>query len=132
MVTKEHNKSDLCSICGKSLKVAGQLWISKLFNKTLVKKMETFNLKKIDYNTEDNAIGDTSMLSTCLEENDDIPYYFVTDEIAAKLKTSPYSVEQAIERLSGYGYRASKTILNTRGFKTDAKIKDILDILRQE
>jgi tRNA G26 N,N-dimethylase Trm1 len=92
--------------------------------------METFNLKNIGYNTENNVIVETSMFHTCLTENDDIPYYFVTDEIAAKLKTSPYSVEQAIERLSRSGYRASKTMLNTRGFKTDAKIKDILDLLR--
>ena len=87
-------------------------------------------MKKIDSNVEANVMINGSILHTCLEEDDDIPYYFITDEIAAKLKTSPYSVERAIERLSESGYRASKTILNTRGFKTDAKIKDILNLLR--
>jgi tRNA (guanine26-N2/guanine27-N2)-dimethyltransferase len=129
-VAKEYDRVDVCDLCGKKLKVAGQLWVSKLFNKTLVEKMETSNLKKIDSSVEDNVIVDGSILRTCLEEDDDIPYYFITDEIAAKLKTSPHSVERAIERLSEAGYRASKTILNTRGFKTDAKIKDILNLLR--
>jgi ATP sulfurylase len=62
--------------------------------------METSNLKKIDSNVEANVMIDGSIFRTCLEEDDDIPYYFITDEIAAKLKTSPYSVERAIERLS--------------------------------
>jgi tRNA G26 N,N-dimethylase Trm1 len=70
------------------------------------------------------------MLYTSIKEDDDIPYYFVTDEIATKLKTSPHSVEKAIEKLSGSGFRASKTSLNTRGFKTDARINDILNLLR--
>ena len=129
-VAKQYDKVDVCGICGKRLKVAGQLWISKLFNKTLVQNMETSNLKKIDSGAEENVMINGSILRTCLEEDDDIPYYFITDEIAAKLKTSPYSVERAIERLSEAGYRASKTILNTRGFRTDAKIKDILNLLR--
>jgi tRNA (guanine26-N2/guanine27-N2)-dimethyltransferase len=129
-IAKEYEKVDVCDLCGKMLKVAGQLWISKLFNKTLVEKMDASNLKKIHSSIEDNVIVDGSILRTCLEENDDIPYYFITDEIAAKLKTSPYSVEQTIERLSEVGYRASRTILNTRGFKTDAKIEDILNLLR--
>jgi tRNA (guanine26-N2/guanine27-N2)-dimethyltransferase len=129
-IAKEYEKVDVCNLCGKKSKVAGQLWISKLFNKTLVEKMVTSNLKKIHSSVEDNVIIDGSILRMCLEEHDDIPYYFITDEIAAKLKTSPYSVQRTIERLSEAGYRASKTILNTRGFKTDAKIKDILNLLR--
>jgi tRNA (guanine26-N2/guanine27-N2)-dimethyltransferase len=130
MVAKEHNKSNVCDLCGKNLNIAGQLWISKLFNRTLLKNMERCNSKKIGPSVEDNVIVNGSMLRTCLEENDDIPYYFITDEIAAKLKTSPHSVEKAIKRLSDSGYRASRTTLNTRGFKTDAKINDILNLLR--
>jgi tRNA (guanine26-N2/guanine27-N2)-dimethyltransferase len=130
MVAKEDNKLGVCDLCGKSLKIAGQLWISKLFNKTLLKNMERSNLKKIGPSVEDNVIVNGSMLRTSLEENDDIPYYFITDEIAAKLKTGPHSVEKAIKKLSSSGYRASRTILSTRGFKTDAKINDILKLLR--
>src|ERR687886_419352 len=56
MVAKEDNKLGVCDLCGKSLKIAGQLWISKLFNKTLLKNMERSNLKKIGPSVEDNVI----------------------------------------------------------------------------
>jgi len=96
----------------------------------VIKKMEKCNLNEDGSDLQDNTIVDRSILSTCFEENDDIPYYFITDEIAAKLKTSPQSVAKVIERLSRSGYRASKTSLDKRGFKTDAGIKEILRLLR--
>jgi tRNA G26 N,N-dimethylase Trm1 len=52
------------------------------------------------------------------------------DEIASKLKTSPLPVQKIIERLSALGYKSSKVSLNARAFKTDAKINEILDLLR--
>jgi tRNA G26 N,N-dimethylase Trm1 len=130
MVSKEYNNADACGLCGNSFKIGGQLWISRLFDKYLIKKMVRSNIDKVGSGLQDNAVVDRSMLSTCLEENDDIPHYFITDEIAAKLKTSPQSVAEAIERLSRSGYRVSKTSLDKRGFKTDAGIKEILTLLR--
>jgi tRNA (guanine26-N2/guanine27-N2)-dimethyltransferase len=130
MVAKEYNKSEVCDLCGNSFKVAGQLWVAKLFDKIFIKKMERSYPSKIGTCAEDNTAINRSMLYTSIKEDDDIPYYFVTDEIATKLKTSPHSVEKAIEKLSGSGYRASRTSLNTRGFKTDARINDILNLLR--
>ena len=130
MVAKEYSKSEVCGLCGNSFKLAGQLWIARLFDKIFIEKMDRSYPKRSGTCIENNSAVNRSMLCTCLEEHDDIPYYFVTDEIATKLKTSPHSVEKAIERLSGSGYRASKTSFNTRGFKTDARINDILDLLR--
>jgi tRNA (guanine26-N2/guanine27-N2)-dimethyltransferase len=130
MVSKHYDMSYVCGLCGNRFNVAGQLWISRLFDKCLIKKMEKCNLNEDGSDLQDNTIVDRSILSTCFEENDDIPYYFITDEIAAKLKTSPQSVAKVIERLSRSGYRASKTSLDKRGFKTDAGIKEILRLLR--
>jgi tRNA (guanine26-N2/guanine27-N2)-dimethyltransferase len=130
MVAKEYSKSEVCGLCGNSFNLAGQLWVTRLFDKIFIEKMDTSYPKRSGTCVENNSAVNRSILSACLEEHDDIPYYFVTDEIATKLKTSPYSIEKVIERLSGSGYRASKTSFNTRGFKTDARIKDILDLLR--
>ncbi len=129
MVSKEYNKPDACALCGNSFSIAGQLWISRLFDKNLIKKMERSNFNKVGSDLPDNGIVDKSMLSTCFDEHDDMPYYFITDEIAAKLKTSPMSVAKVIERLSRSGYRSSKTSLDKRGFKTDAGINEILTLL---
>jgi tRNA (guanine26-N2/guanine27-N2)-dimethyltransferase len=130
IVSKQNNKIDACGLCGNSFNIAGLLWISKLFDKVFIKKMEECNLNKAGSGLQNNAIVDRSMLSTCIEENDDIPYYFITDEIAAKLKTSPQSVAKTIERLSNSGYRSSKTSLDKRGFRTEAGINEILTLLR--
>ncbi|HYY50781.1 MAG TPA: tRNA (guanine(10)-N(2))-dimethyltransferase [Nitrososphaeraceae archaeon] len=129
MVSKEYYRPDACALCGNSFSIAGQLWISRLFDKNLIKKMERSNFNKVGSGLPDNGIVDKSMLSTCFDEHDDIPYYFITDEIAAKLKTSPMSVAKVIERLSRSGYRSSKTSLDKRGFKTDAGINEILTLL---
>ena len=129
MVSKQYNKPDRCILCGNIFIIAGQLWISTLFDKVLIRKMEACNSNKFS-DLENNAIVDRSMISTCVEENDDIPYYFITDEIAAKLKTSPRSVPDAIETLSRSGYRSSRTSFDKRGFKTDAAINEILTLLR--
>ena len=65
-----------------------------------------------------------------MNEIDDIPHYFRADEISSKLKTSPQPLQYVIEKLSTAGYRASKTSLNTSAFKTDARIDQILSLLR--
>jgi tRNA (guanine26-N2/guanine27-N2)-dimethyltransferase len=130
MVVKEYNKSEVCDLCGNSFKMAGQLWVAKLFDKIFIKKMERSYPRKIGTCGQNNTAINRSMLYTSIKEDDDIPYYFVTDEIATKLKASPHSVEKVVEKLSGSGYRASKTSLNTRGFKTDARINDVLSLLR--
>ncbi|HZC20263.1 MAG TPA: tRNA (guanine(10)-N(2))-dimethyltransferase [Nitrososphaeraceae archaeon] len=129
-VAEENNKSEFCNLCKYRFKVAGRLWVSTLFDKAFIERMKTFHPKKNGIRAENNDEMNRSILCTCLREDDDIPYYFVTDEVASKLKTSPLSIDKTIEKLSGSGYKASKTVFNTRGFKTDARIKDILDVLR--
>jgi tRNA (guanine26-N2/guanine27-N2)-dimethyltransferase len=130
MASKKYNNPDTCSLCGNKFNIAGQLWISKMFDKALIKRMEGYNFNEVGPDVDNNAIVDRYMLGTCFEENDDIPYYFITDEIAAKLKTSPQSVSEVIDRLSRSGYRSSRTSFDSRGFKTDATINEILTLLR--
>ena len=86
------------------------------------------NNKKEDSDGDDDIIK--KILAICLNEIDDIPHYFRADEISSKLKTSPRPLQNIIEKLSIAGYRASKTSLNTSAFKTDARIDQILSILR--
>jgi tRNA G26 N,N-dimethylase Trm1 len=99
-----------------------------LFDKDFIKKMIGSALQN---NASEKAIQRVkNTLYTCLNENDDIPYYFIVDEIASKLKTSPQSVENIIRKLLAAGYRASTTSLSTRGVKTNAGISEIIRLLR--
>jgi tRNA (guanine26-N2/guanine27-N2)-dimethyltransferase len=129
-VAREYGKSENCNLCGTRLSLGGQLWLSRLFDKNFIKKMDTCYQKRLGGKLDNGYSLNDSMLSMCLREEDDIPYYFVTDEIASKLKTSPPPLGKVIDKLARSGYRASNTSLNTRGFKTDARINEILDVIR--
>jgi tRNA (guanine26-N2/guanine27-N2)-dimethyltransferase len=71
------------------------------------------------------------LLSKCIEEYDDIPFYFTSDEIASRLKIGPPSLETIIDNLSKAGFRTSPTGLNSTGFKTEGKINEIMTFFRR-
>ena len=66
------------------------------------------------------------LLSKCIDEYDDIPFYFTSDEIASRLNIGPPSLEAIIDNLSKAGFRTSPTGLNSTGFKTAGKINEIM------
>jgi len=152
-VITEYDKSEVCELCGNRFSLGGKLWIGRLFDKNFIKKMSSYyhyshhdelksnssntntndyNKENIDYYNNNDNKNDIikKILAICLNEIDDIPHYFRADEISSKLKTSPQPLQYVIEKLSTAGYRASKTSLNTSAFKTDARIDQILSLLR--
>lgn len=110
-----------CELCGSAMKIGGQLWTGALHDKELVKKM-------LEQNPDRQC---KKVLDVAAEEASDIPYYFRADEISAKLKTNPHSVQKIIEKLQSAGFAASKATLNTGAFKTDARIDQILNLLKK-
>ena len=155
-IIMEYDKSEVCELCGNGFSLGGKLWISRLLDKNFIRKMSSYhhhhdelksnssntnndNKENIDYNNNNNNDDDNNnkkndiikkILAICLNEIDDIPHYFRADEISSKLKTSPLPLQNIIEKLSTAGFRASKTSLNTSAFKTDARIDQILSLLR--
>ncbi|NAL77264.1 tRNA (guanine(10)-N(2))-dimethyltransferase [Nitrososphaera sp. AFS] len=125
--TYEIGRNDRCELCGNSYRFGGKLWSADLFDKDFVRKM----ICVLD--SEGDTVGRVRQLrrtlSTCLDELDDIPFYFQSDEIASKLSTNPRSLQDIIERLHSSGYRASRSSLDSNGFKTNAPINQILDLL---
>jgi tRNA (guanine26-N2/guanine27-N2)-dimethyltransferase len=109
-----------CELCGQGMRTGGQLWTGSLHDPEFMKKMQAYDPDK----------QSKKVLSAAAEEASAIPYYFQADEISAKLKTSPHSPRKIIERLQSSGFTASKTALNTGGFKTDARIDQILKVLK--
>jgi tRNA (guanine26-N2/guanine27-N2)-dimethyltransferase len=84
-------------------------------------------VERIPCRKESNLQG---LFSKCIDEHDDIPYYFTSDEIASRLKIGPPSLATIIENLSKAGFRTSHTGLNPTAFKTDARINEILGFFR--
>jgi len=71
-----------------------------------------------------------NLLFTGIEEVQE-PYYFHTDHIASKLKTSPLALSEIVDTLKRVGFMASKASLSPQGFKTNASLSQILNTLKR-
>ena len=109
-----------CELCGSTMRTGGQLWTGPLQDKEFVRKMFGYDADR----------QSKKVLEAAAEEASEIPYYFRADEISAKLRTNPRSVQKIIEKLQSTGYVASRASLNTGAFKTDARIDQILATLK--
>jgi len=113
-----------CELCKLKISIAGPLWIGKIFNKEFVQNMilEIPDLK-VDKVCE-------KILHKCLEESEMPGTYFTIDEIASKMKSSPPKLEKAISYLQKNNFVASVTAFSSTGFRTDAKINEIIKIFQ--
>lgn len=118
-----HEVEHVCNICNSKAKLAGPLWIENLYDKNFVDAMilEEKNLKV------DKSCG--IFLEKCKEEVDMAPAYFTLDEIGHRNQSAPPSLDKIIEKIQGIGLRATKTSMNPTGFKTDARIDEILSLV---
>jgi len=69
-------------------------------------------------------------LNKCLSESEMPGTYFTIDEVASKMKSSPPKLENAISNLQKNNFLASVTSFSPTGFKTDAKINEIIKIFQ--
>ena len=115
----EQQKS--CDVCNGDLDIAGPLWIGALFEKEFLESMQDEASKySVDKNCE-------KIISKCLQESDMPGTYFTLDEIASKMKVSPLKLDKAISKLQENGFTTSSTSLNPTGFRTNARIDQIID-----
>ena len=115
-------RTNSCTLCGSKNKIAGPLWIGKIFKKEFVKEMQ---------NQATNFLVEKScekIITKCLTESEMPGTYFTLDEIAAKLKSSPPKLESIISNLQKEGFLSSPTAFSPTGFRTNANIKEIMKI----
>ena len=111
-----------CQICDSKNNFAGPLWIGKIFDKEFIKRMI---LEQDNFNIERKF---KLILHKCLSESEMPGTYFTLDEIAARMKSSPLRLQNAITKLLEKGFVASPTCFNPTGFRTSAKINEIIKI----
>jgi tRNA (guanine26-N2/guanine27-N2)-dimethyltransferase len=108
-----------CELCGSQTRIGGQLWMGQIYDRAFVERM-------ILENPDDRS----RKLIEAARDELEVPYYFKVDEIAQKNRTNPHSVVAVIEKLRQSGFSASKTAMNPGGFKTNARIDEILTLLK--
>ncbi len=117
-----------CKNCNKEMNSVGRLWVKAIMDSTFINKM---------YN---NIYNDTfagfmdkqciTILNIARDELTDTPLYYTLDEISRLLKMRPISIQDMISMLKANGFKASRTSLAFKGFRTDASIDDILKIIK--
>lgn len=102
---------------------AGPLWLGDLMDKSLVKEM----LAKSDETMSKATIG---LLQALDQELTQPPYHYNTDFIARLLNRRPMKMLDTLETLRKKGFSASTVHYDPKGFKTDAGLKEIINILK--
>jgi len=115
-------KINSCELCESQNNIAGVLWIGKIFDKNFVENMI---LKMSELNVDKDC---EKALRKCLAESEMPGIYFTLDEIASKMKSSPPKLEDAINNLQNNGYISSPTSFSPTGFRTNANIKEIINV----
>ena len=113
-----------CELCKLKISAAGPLWIGKIFDKEFIQSMllEVSNLEvdKVCEKTLRKSLAESDMPAT----------YFTLDEIASKMKSSPPRLENAISNLQKNDFVSSPTSFSPTGFRTNAKINEIIEIFQ--
>jgi tRNA (guanine26-N2/guanine27-N2)-dimethyltransferase len=114
-----------CPYCGGELVYSGPLWIGPIVSRDfcidMIQNNEELNLetkKKIN-----------KLLNTLLEESTLPPTFYNVDYICSKIKKKPPKIRDIIYSLKKLNYEAGPTHIDPKGFKTNAPINVIIDVI---
>ena len=128
-IEKIREQNSICDLCGAKCIIGGPLWTDNLFDSDFLDSM----LNELKNSDDDFSPGKehdrmVKMMQICKSELP-IPTYFETDGMASLAKKSSISLDKVISTLASNGFASSKTIMNEKGFKTNASPKEIVDLL---
>lgn len=114
-----------CSECGKTLAVAGPLWVGKLADKEFCTRMK-IELQKKQLKTKRKLL---TLLNTISNEIDAPPLYYVIDRICDRFNLRVPSTAKITQELENRGYKVALTHYNPKGIKTDAPATVVKEVL---
>ncbi|MDQ6723899.1 MAG: hypothetical protein M3Z01_06515, partial [Thermoproteota archaeon] len=122
-----------CINCHKKVIIGGPMWTSNIFNKELITQIiDSIGIESDFHNSKPIKLflnGLKGFFTISLNELDDYPYHYINDEIGKALKKNVLGIDNIVEMLEKNGYLSSKTIFATNGFKTNASIMDMKNLL---
>ncbi len=113
-----------CRLCTKPASLGGPLWTGRIFDEKFVKEM----LAQVGQLEVDKACS--RIIERSLAESLMPGTYFTLDEIAARARVSPPRLDMAIVALQEDGFVASPTSLEPTGFRTSAKIDEVIRVFQ--
>jgi len=120
-----------CKVCSSKCYIGGPLWKEAINDRGFLEGMvQLIPTLEAFQRTPSLCRSMVNLLTIGIEEVQE-PYYFHTDLIASKLKTSPLPLSELVDSLKRDGFMASKASLNPQGFKTNASLGQILNTLNR-
>lgn len=113
-----------CDFCGGICSLGGPLWKDNIQDKSFLELARRTNTSS--YPNEEKI---HNLLDVAIQEVD-FPTYFQIDKLASAAKTSPPKLNVLIEKLRNCGFLTSKTILDTQGLKTNARVGEIITLIK--
>ena len=118
--------NEKCGECGSPLKVAGPLWLGNLADKNFCEKIE----KEAIFSRAEMNGQIRKILSLIKAESTAPATYFVVDKICDKLGLPSPPMEKVMQRLVEMGFKTWATHFNTRGIRTDASARIVVESVR--
>ncbi|HMK45654.1 MAG TPA: tRNA (guanine(10)-N(2))-dimethyltransferase [Methanocella sp.] len=113
-----------CPLCGGHIRIAGPLWLGRIKDDLFV-DMVIEVIRGGVFGKKERALRLLEILRSEL----DVPAFFDHHRICRDLRATPTGVDVLLETLRGEGYRASRTHFSGVGFRTDAPVNIIKNVI---
>jgi len=115
-----------CPICNSEIETAGPLWLGSLYDKKYLKTMIT-QLESTDLPTKMQI----EKILKIMSEEEELPFFYFLPYVLRQLRKEGISRQQVIDGLRSEGFKASRTIFDPEGLKTDASYSELATILEK-
>jgi len=115
----------VCPNCGARLSVAGPLWLGRIANKKFCSLM----MNEIEGRTLKNEKRLLKLMFLVHNEAEGQITYYTVDKICDKLNLPVPPQKNVLNKLRADGFQAILTHFNSRGFRTDAPVNKVKEVI---
>jgi tRNA (guanine26-N2/guanine27-N2)-dimethyltransferase len=131
---KEIPEETICNSCKGKTRLGGQMWIRDIFDKELVRKSLLDAKNRILQETTNGSYKSNleliqNFFLVSKNELDCIPFHYLNDEFGKILKKQTLPIRKIVNLLQEQGFRSSLTIFSKYGFKTEATMTEIKNVI---
>lgn len=113
-----------CEFCGFKTKIIGKVWMGQIEDLKFIQKCWK-KLSQIDWLKTESKIKKLLVLL----KNESIPFYYDIHRLCKKHRLKIPKFYSLQEVLKKKGYTADRTHFSDKGIKTDASLKDLIDLI---
>ncbi|VUT28048.1 MAG: tRNA (guanine(26)-N(2))-dimethyltransferase [Candidatus Syntrophoarchaeum sp. GoM_oil] len=114
----------ICPRCGRHLRYTGVMYLGKTFGEDVVAKVISY-LENSNFKRSSEEVKFLEYLSS----EADIPFFYDHHVLCKRVGVTPAKIEKFLTRLRDLGFEATRVHVSGKGFKTDAPLDLIEDVL---